>query len=141
MSLERQAEAAELAEHGDAIRHHGKHPRSGILMQVLHVPDAAIGPAARAIDQSRRIVLHRPLQNVVGVVLSPAFVERHPADDAREERQVIDHRLEFLAIDRLLVFGEDRIVLGVRRDEVLLPVRLMQLGMSCQTSRPSLSQW
>ena len=116
--LERQAQPAELAEHADAIGHHREHAGAGVVVHVLHVAEAAVGPAARAVDEPRRVVLLHPLQDVVGVVLAPPLVERHPDDDAREEPQVVDHRLEFRAELLASRGGERRVLLRVRADEL-----------------------
>ena len=60
------------------------------------------------------------------VVLAPAFVERHPHHDRRMIAQSVDHAFELAARS-----SRSRV-----RRRLLSP-----LGMSCQTSMPSRSQW
>ena len=59
-------------------------------MGVVHVADAAVGPAARRIDQPRRVALPQKSVDFRDFVLTPAFVERHPHHDRREEREAVD---------------------------------------------------
>ena len=51
MVFQRQAEPAELAEHRGTLRAYRFHAGTGIHVQVVDVADAAVGPAARAVDQ------------------------------------------------------------------------------------------
>ena len=73
------------------------------------------------------------LDDARGVPLAPAFVVRNPHDDARMIAPAFDQRFE-LGLELLR---------GLRRaGDVGIAVRQMYLsplGMSCQTSRPSLS--
>src|SRR5580698_6070670 len=78
MPFQRQTESAELTEHRYAIGHYGKHAGTGIVVHVLHVAITAVGPAAGAVHEASGIVLLDPLEDRVGVVLSPAFVEGDP---------------------------------------------------------------
>ena len=116
--LHRQPQAAKLAEHTHPVRHDWKHPWAGVHVHVLHVTGAAIGPAARAVDQPRRVAFLHPLEDLVGVVLPPALVERHPDDDRREEPEPIDHRSGLGAKLRLLLRGELAVLRPVGLDEL-----------------------
>ena len=120
--LHREPQAPELTEDAHPVRHDRKHPRAGIHVHVLHVAVATIGPAARAVDEARRIAFLDPLENLVGVVLPPALVERHPDDNRREEPEPVDHRGGLRAELRLLLRGELAVLLPVGLDE-LLPSR------------------
>ena len=81
--LDRQAQAAELAQDAGAVLHRGEHAGAGVVVPVLHVARAAVLPAAGAVDQAAGVALHRPLDDLDGVVLAPALVEGDPDHDAR----------------------------------------------------------
>jgi len=64
-------------------------------MQVTDVADGKIVATAGAVDEARRIVLHRPIGDVDGVELAPGFVEGNPDDDRRKVHQRIHDVLPF----------------------------------------------
>ncbi len=50
-------------------------------MDIADVADSLVGPAAGVVDEAGRIVLLGPSGDALGVVLTPALVERHPHHD------------------------------------------------------------
>src|SRR5207249_7525317 len=92
----RQAKPAILAQHARARGLDFRRGGPGITVDVVNVASMAVGPAAGAVDQPRWVVFLNPGGDAVGVELTPAFVERHPHDDARMIPAPIDQGLEFL---------------------------------------------
>ena len=50
MPVDRHPKTAELAQHGGALFLRFRHARAGVLVHVVNIADAAVGPAACAID-------------------------------------------------------------------------------------------
>ena len=47
-------------------------------MNIVHVTNASVGPAARIIHQPRRVKLLNQIHNPRRIILPPALVKRHP---------------------------------------------------------------
>ena len=95
MAPHRQSEAAKFSQHHGAVRLGFRHCRSGITVNIMHIADVAIRPAAGAVHQPGGIVGLDSFGDAFGLELPPAFIERHPHDDARMIPSPIDKALEF----------------------------------------------
>ena len=113
MVVDRQAQSAEFAEDGRAILHHRVHGGTGILVHIFHVAIAAIFPSAGTIHQARRVQRFHPLQDGVGIVLAPPFVERHPGDNAGRVAQIADLGFQLAAVIGVFVLSERQVLSAV----------------------------
>ena len=104
MAVDAETEAAELAEHRRPLRFRIRGAGAGIDVDVMHVADLHVVPAAGAVDQPARVVFLDPFGDAHGVELAPALVEDHPHDDARMIVPAVDHALE-LELELLGRFG------------------------------------
>ncbi len=95
MSRNRDPQSAELAQHRHAFVLQRRHAGAGVVVYVLHVAAALVGPAAGFVHRPRRVVLLNRGGNLRRVVLAPAFVERHPHDDAGVVPIGVDNALQF----------------------------------------------
>src|SRR5688572_27095500 len=98
-------ETAKLAQDAGSFRLDREHARTGVVVHVVHVPFAAVGPAAGTIDEPRGVELLREGEILIRLELPPAFIERHPADDAGVVLQALDDGCPFLAEDLLGLRG------------------------------------
>src|SRR5437867_11823020 len=94
MAFERQSESAEFAEHARAPRIGRRHARTRIAMRVGDISDVFVVPAARLIDEPRRIAARERIDDTWRVVLAPPLVERHPHHDRRMILERADEMLE-----------------------------------------------
>ena len=100
VTFDRQTEPTEFAKHHRAVRHRRGRARAGILVMVNDIASGKMIAAARAIDEPGRVELLDEIQDVNGVELPPAFVERHPDNDARMIVAALDERAQFAFVNR-----------------------------------------
>ena len=93
--LHRQAQSAEFSEHSGTLRFRFRRGRPGIVVQVVHVAHAPVGPAAGVVHKPRRITFLRQIHDARRVELPPPFVERHPHDNARMVEAFADDGFPF----------------------------------------------
>src|SRR5262249_14967741 len=91
VAVDAEAEPAELAEHRGPARFGVGGARTRVGMNVVHVADLHVIPAAGTIDQPARVPLLRPARQPRGVVLAPALVENDPHDDAGVVVPPVEH--------------------------------------------------
>src|SRR5262249_4825866 len=94
MAVHAEPEPTKLAEHRCAVRFKRGGARTRIVMDVVHITNLHVIPAAGTIDQPARIMLFDQPGEAGGIELPPAFVENHPHDDARMVVQAVEHAPE-----------------------------------------------
>ena len=98
VSLDDLSDAAELAEHRDAVGVEEQQPRHGVVVLVEHVARAVVVSAAGGIDQACRVVGFGPGCDFGGLELSPSLVEGDPYADRDERTQAVDDLAPLLAV-------------------------------------------
>ena len=129
MPFDRPAQAPELSQQRRPIRRDPLHARARVHVGVVHVPDSAVRPAARRVNQASGIELAHEAVDAGHVILPPAFVERDPHHDRRKERervnQLLQLRLELLGG----ILGSLGVLLVLRADQEAVRVAAPQVAI------------